>query len=78
MVESKNLGILVCFLVVGSAIYFVVNGSESQIPPTPSYSTITLNDTENTQGDELNSFRYDRQLKVTTDGSIILNNEVIP
>lgn len=46
------------------------------IPPTAAWSTITINDTLDTQGDLIESNIYNRNLHIITDGSIIIEKGV--
>ncbi len=63
-------------VVIGMSLYpIVVEAVEyyGKFPPTAAYSSITLNDTVQVIGETIEAERYNRNLKIGTDGSILIN-----
>ncbi len=46
------------------------------VPPTAAWSIITLNDTVNTEGEEVEAIQYNRKLHIITDGSILIERGI--
>ena len=71
--DNQNTGWAFVFIVIGAgfAVYLFLPQS-SEIPPTPAWSTINLNDTVENIDVDLDASQYNRKLYIVTDGSIIL------
>ncbi len=67
---------LVLGIILGGSIYpIMIEAVEyyGKFPPTAAYSSITLNDTVQVIGETIQAESYARNLKIGTDGSILIN-----
>ena len=46
------------------------------VPPTSAWSTIVLNDTIDSVGQEVDAFQYNRNIHIITDGSILIDSAI--